>query len=195
MAHILVDAAETRREGKRRKKHAVWKFALRMSMQRSSGFPHLSEMLATVVTRTHVADPESACDLLSDSIADPASVTEEEATAMGAVFAGILDSEATVSPAAAVERLMQSFAAFEIMRSKHAWFVPMLTTIAPRLQGASVADGVPRASKRNSILPGTFTHAHRFDGLVRGPREYSPAPCWRSMPHAMTCPWWPGSRT
>jgi hypothetical protein len=170
VAHMLVDAAEACKEGKRQKKHTVWKFALRTSVLRSSGFPHLSEMLATVISRTQVTDPESACDLLSDSIADPASVTEEEATTMGAVFAGILDSEEKVSPAAAVDRLMQSFAAFEIMRSKHAWFVPMLTTIAQRLQGASVVDGVPKASKRNSILPGTFTHAHRFDGLVRGPR-------------------------
>jgi hypothetical protein len=144
VGHMLVDAAETSSSGKRETSKTVRTFAQRTTLLRDCGFPHLATMLATIVTGSHVADPDSPSDGSSDTIADPASVTEEEATAMGVVFVDVLDSgraaTPALTPAAAVLKLMETFVALETMGQQHVWFFPMLTTIAERLQGAWVAE-------------------------------------------------------
>ena len=132
-------------------------------MLRAYGFPHLGEMLATVVSRSHVADPGSANDVSSDTILDPSSITEEEATAMGGVFVGILNSGRSATPAlspdAAVLMLVHTFLALDIMTHTHVWLVPMLTTIASRLQGRSIVDRAQtvRMDRGNTIHPGLAT--------------------------------------
>jgi hypothetical protein len=193
VAHMLVDVAETSSGGKRRTKCTVRKFAQRTSMLRASGFPHLCEMLATTVTRSHFANPESAGDLVSDTIANASSVTEEEATAMGGVFLGILNSSSTesivkvqveassrpsprflsprLSPAVATRKLLRTFVALDTMGRKHAWFVPMLTTIALRLQGTSVAD---RARRRSSVVRPEPANGDSGDGFHAVVRTHTP---------------------
>jgi hypothetical protein len=170
VAHMLVDIAETLSGGKREIKSNVRKFAQRTLMLRASGFPHLSAMLTTVVTKSHVYDPDSASDLLSDSFVDPALVTEEEATAMGDVFAGVLrDSGRSAtpapSPATAVRKLIQTFAVLEVMAHKHVWFVPMLETIAGRLHESSVVDRRQSIDRGSSIHPG-LANGNSFDGGI-----------------------------
>jgi hypothetical protein len=153
VAHMLFDAAETSSGGKDQTKQIVRNFALRTTMLHASGFPNLSEMLATAVSRSHVTDLDSASEhVSSETMADPASVTEKEATLMGAVFAGILDSGRTATPAlgpgAAVLKFTEAFVPLSSFGRKHwhVWFVPMLTTIAERLQGTSVVDRSQRES-------------------------------------------------
>jgi hypothetical protein len=156
VAHMLVDSADTSSHNRRESKKTVRKFAERTSMLRALGFP-VSEMLATVVTGSHMVDPDCASDLLSpDSIDDPTLLTEEDATAMGGVFAGILRSGRTatpaLSPAEAVRKLTEAFVALDIMGRKHLWFLPMLRTIAQRLLGMSIVDSVRRASSSNPVI-------------------------------------------
>jgi hypothetical protein len=119
-------------------------------------------------------DPACASDLLSlDSIDDPTLLTEEDATAMGGAFAGILHSGRTatpaLSPAEAVRKLTEAFAALDIMGRKHVWFLPMLRTIAQRLLGMSIVDSVRRASRSSSVIRPT-------DGVRRASRSNAVRP-------------------
>ena len=117
---------------------------------------------------------DSASNLLSDTIADPTLVTEEEATAMGGVFVDIVGSgrSATpaLSPAAAVLKLTQRFIALAIMGHKHVWFLPMLATIAERLQGTFVID----KAHSNLIHPWPAS-VTRFDGRKSSVDHVSPS--------------------
>jgi hypothetical protein len=118
---------------------AIRSFADRTAMLRECGFRHIGDMLAALVTTPAVAWGASEDMLTLTAAKDPAWVTLEQATAIGAMLA--MKMRSTHVPASALPKAVDSQAALCRIKAQHAWFVPMLGTLIAaesRVRGSTV---------------------------------------------------------
>ena len=134
--------------------HAIREFAYRTAMLRDSGFAHIGEMLARLLRTdvqgvpdddtTAIPSPTVATAAVASILApsthsdsehmpqqeaacDPASVTVEQAAAIGSMVAMSLRS--THMPATAIMKVVNKNAVLRTMKSSYVWFVPMLEVL------------------------------------------------------------------
>jgi hypothetical protein len=102
--------------------HAIRTFVNRMAMLRECGF-RMGEFLVALLS----AQPQDAPESGSAMMHDPASVTNEQAAAVGRRLAAKLWQPP--STAAAVRGAVDLQPALRTMRSRYAWFAPMLEVL------------------------------------------------------------------
>jgi hypothetical protein len=134
--------------------HAIREFAYRTAMLRDSGFAHIGEMLARLLSTDVQGVPdddttaipsspvktaafvsilapsthgESEHTRQQDAACDPASVTVEQAAAIGSMVSRRLRS--THMPATALRKVVNTHAVLRTMKSSYVWFVPMLEVL------------------------------------------------------------------
>ena len=125
--------------------HAIREFADRTAMLRDCGFAHIGEMLArllkggldddTTAIPSPTVTPVAAAVVSilvpstpqQDAACDPASVTVEQAAAIGSVVARSLRS--AHMPATALRKVVNKYAVLRTMKSSYVWFVPMLEVL------------------------------------------------------------------
>jgi hypothetical protein len=124
IGHLIVDAAEAAKNSDRASTIAA--FVVKTDMLRECTFAHLDVMLIACMSKQGFT--LVAADVAT---ADPAALTAEEAATIGRGFAATLRLSAT--PREAVDTLLSKYVALGVMAHRHAWFRPMLETIAKRL--------------------------------------------------------------
>jgi hypothetical protein len=127
--------------------HTIREFAFRTAMLRDCGFAHIGEMLARLLSadvRGRSDDDATAIPSTSgktaavvsilapstaqpDAACDPASVTLEQAAAIGSMVARSLRSAHV--PATALRTVVNKCAVLRTMKSSYVWFVPMLEVL------------------------------------------------------------------
>jgi hypothetical protein len=134
--------------------HAIREFAYRTAMLRDCGFAHIGEMLARLLsTDVHGGSDDDTTAISSPTVAtaaivsilapsthgdlehtpqqeaacDPASVTVEQAAAIGSMVARSLCSAQI--PATALRKVVNKDAVLRTMKSSYVWFVPMLEVL------------------------------------------------------------------
>jgi hypothetical protein len=151
---LLIDLVESKPKDLA---HAIRTFANRMAMLRDCGF-RMGEFLVALMSAQASSAPESG----SAVIQDPASVTNEQAAAIGRRLATTQWPHAT---AAAARRAVDLQPTLRTMRSRYAWFVPMLevfvvqaaerrrSTVARRLTSIVTPDVGPEATEETAEEP------------------------------------------
>ncbi len=134
--------------------HAIREFTYRTAMLRNCGFAHIGDMLVrllstdvhggsdddttagpsqTVATAAVVSilAPSTHGDLehtpQQEAACDPASVTVEQAAAIGSMVARSLRSAHI--PAMALRKVVNKYAVLRTMKSSYVWFVPMMEVL------------------------------------------------------------------
>jgi hypothetical protein len=134
--------------------HAIREFAYRTAMLRNCGFAHIGDMLARLLSAdVHGGPDDDATAIVSPTVAtaavvsilapsthgdlehtpqqeaacDPASVTVEQAAAIGSMVARSLRSAHV--PATALRTVVNKCAVLRTMTSSYVWFVPMLEVL------------------------------------------------------------------
>jgi len=143
VGHMLVDLASSNPKDL---PHAIREFANRTAMLRDCGFAHIGEMLARLLkggldddttaipspTVTSVAAAVVSILVPStprqDAACDPASVTVEQAAAIGSMVARSIRS-APMPATAALRKVVNTYAVLRTMKSSYVWFVPMLEVL------------------------------------------------------------------
>ena len=151
VGHMLVDLVS---RNPKDLAHAIREFAYRTAMLRDSGFAHIGEMLARLLsTDVHGGSDEDTTAIPSPTVAtaavgsilapsthgdsehmpqqgaacDPASVTVEQAAAIGSMVARSLRS--AHMPAMALRNVVNKYAVLRTLKSSYVWFVPMLEVL------------------------------------------------------------------
>ncbi len=134
--------------------HAIREFTYRTAMLRNCGFAHIGDMLVRLVsTDVHGGSDDDTTAVPSQTVAtaavvsilapsthgdlehtlqqeaacDPASVTVEQAAAIGSMVARSLRSAHI--PATALRKVVNKFTVLRTMKSSYVWFVPMLEVL------------------------------------------------------------------
>ncbi len=113
---------------------AIREFVHRTAMLRECGLAHIGDMLARLLSADvqgksydgTSAIPTAPVPTTAVGL-DPSSLTEEQAIAIGAAI--VLSVREADMPATGLKRVVESHAVLLAMKSKHAWFAPMLETI------------------------------------------------------------------
>ena len=165
VGHMLHDLASSKPKDLAR---SIREFAHRTAMLRECGFAHIGDMLVAML---------AAGDLLAanvhtmehmpheDAAGDPAFATAEQATALGCVLA---------APASALQQVVGAHSILRTMKTRHAWFVPMLEILLalPEAVDSHRPDRVKRLSA--SVAPQAPVDVSKpnfsFDSVVRSLR-------------------------
>jgi hypothetical protein len=107
--------------------HAVRTFVNRTAMLRECSFCHIGAMLVHMLA---AADAQGSSNQAAIVAADPASVTEKQAMALGIAIASSVQQYHM--PGTALHRVVTSHAALRAMKSRYVWFVPMLEVLTAR---------------------------------------------------------------
>jgi hypothetical protein len=142
LGHLLVDAA-TGAKRTHERAEAITMFVRRTAVLRECEFASLDEMIIAIFA--HANQQQLAKGLgfgrfmtvLAQSVAttNPSALTAEEAATIGQGFKAILRISAT--PSEAVDDTLLKYPALGILEQRHAWFRPMLETIAKRQTASS----------------------------------------------------------
>ena len=136
--------------------HAICEFVDRTAMLRDCGLPHIGDMLVRLLRGDVHGKPGDGTGSISPAPVpptavglDPSALTEEHAVAIGnAIVVSVHDASA---PVAGLKTVVKSHAILEVMKSKYAWFVPMLEVLmAPNV--ASDADAADEESGFSSVV-------------------------------------------
>jgi hypothetical protein len=136
--------------------HAICEFVDRTAMLRDCGFAHIGDMLVRLLRGDVHGKPGDGTVAISPAPVpptavglDPSALTEEHAVAIGsAIVVSVHDASA---PVAGLKTVVKSHAILEVMKSKYAWFVPMLEVLmAPNV--ASDADAADEESGFSSVV-------------------------------------------
>jgi hypothetical protein len=123
VGQMLVDVVEVTKKSDRAS--AIRTFAMRSSMLRECGFANLDAMLiGTLATASLNVRPKDVSTL------DPTALTAAEAETIGRGLECMLRLSATHIEA--VDELLLKYTALGVPTEQHAWFRPMLETIAKR---------------------------------------------------------------
>jgi hypothetical protein len=123
VGQLLVDLVERRPTDP---PHAVREFAYRTAMLRECGLRNIGSMLARLLN----ADAYGPEDDVAIEGLDPSSVTEKQAASIAsAVMLSVYQSH---MPAMALQKVINSQAVTKTMKSRYAWFVPMLEILLNR---------------------------------------------------------------
>jgi hypothetical protein len=110
--------------------HAVREFAGRTAMLRDCGFGHIGAMLTPLLSADVQEGPMAIPSILGPTTAagaDPSSLTEKHAIAIGSAIASGV--EETRMLATALKKVFRAHAVLQVMKSENAWFVPMLEVL------------------------------------------------------------------
>jgi hypothetical protein len=151
VGHMLVDLVSSNPKDL---PHVIREFAYRTAMLRDCGFAHIGDMLARLLSADVQGGPgddttaipstpvetAAAVSILApsahgdlehtpqqDAACDSASVTVEQAAAIGSMVARSLRSGQM--PATALRKVVNKHAALRTMKSSYVWFVPMLEVL------------------------------------------------------------------
>jgi hypothetical protein len=127
VGHLLMDLIESKPKDLT---HAMRTFSNRMAMLRECGF-RIGAFLVALLYSEHAAATPEKNNVLATGSQDPVAVTEEQAAAIGRTLAAAMLPSAT---SVAVHEAVNLHAVLRTMKSKYAWFVPMLETLL--VQGA-----------------------------------------------------------
>ena len=119
VGQLLIDLVESKPDDLA---HAVRTFVNRMAMLRDCGF-RMGQFLVTLLAR----QTSSANDSLAVVLRDPASVTNEQAAAIGGKLAATLCQAGAT--ATALHKAIESHSVLRTMRSRYIWFLPMLEVL------------------------------------------------------------------
>ena len=170
----------TDRVGKIPKKdlpHEIRQFANRTATLRESGCRWMGDMLVAMLAANAQNDSEHLPSASAKTAAtDRASVTVEQATAIGRMLAATRSAH---MPASALRQVVHLNAALRTMTNEHAWFGPMLEVLLVPPEGAE--------SRRHSLMkrisaivtPQAMAHDAsnaNFDSVVRSIHETSHHP-------------------
>ena len=154
--------------------HEIRQFANRTAMLRESGCRWMGDMLVAMLAANAQNDSEHLPSTSAKIAAtDRASVTQEQATAIGRMLAATRSAH---MPASALRQVVHLNAALRTMTSEYTWFGPMLEVLLVPPEGAES----PRRSlmTRHSAIVTPQAVAHdvsnaNFDSLVRSILETS----------------------
>jgi hypothetical protein len=107
--------------------HAIRTFVNCTAMLRNCSFCQIGAMLVPLLQLLTPADAAGSCDDAAGVAADPASVTEKQAMALGSAIASRVHS--AHAQATALHQVVTSHAVLRAMKSDYAWFVPMLEVL------------------------------------------------------------------
>ena len=128
VGNLLLDLVES---NPKELAHAIRTFVNCTAMLRNCSFCQIGAMLVPLLQLLTPADAAGSCDDAAGVAADPASVTEKQATALGSAIASRVHS--AHAQAAALHQVLTSHAVLRAMKSDYAWFVPMLEVLtAPK---------------------------------------------------------------
>ena len=113
--------------------HAVRTFVNRAAMLRECGFCHIDAMLTCLLCATAQCGPADA-----PASIDPSSMTELQAAAIGRAIASSVHG--SHAPIEALKKVVESHAVLGIMRSRFAWFFPMLQVLTARSKKTKSSD-------------------------------------------------------
>ncbi len=156
--------------------HAVREFASRTVMLRDCGFGHIGAMLTRLLGADVQDGPTTNPSILGATKAagaDPSSLTEKHAIAIGSAIASSV--EATRMLATALRKVFRAHAVLQVMKSEHAWFVPMLEV----LMAHKVAK--PRESVRVKRLSSRVAAVAPIPTISDGPDEVHEESCFNSV--------------
>ena len=204
VGHMLVDLASSNPKDL---PHAIREFAYRTAMLRDCGFARIGDMLArllsadvhggsdddttaisspTVATAAVVSilAPSTHADLehtpRQEAACDPASVTVEQAAAIGSMVARSL--RAAHMPATALRKVVNKYAVLRTMTSSYVWFVPMLEvlTVHKAKQARRSTLGKPLRSIVAAEAPSSNVEADEADEES----SFSSVVCMAQCPYA-----------
>jgi hypothetical protein len=170
VGHLLLNMVERASGSAKELPHRIRRFCQQVAMLRDCGFPLFSAMLRALVS----FDIRSGPDHLAVA-AEPALITEEQATAVGRMLMSAVCEQP--GNAFVVDNFVLVYAALRTMKQKFPWFVPMLKTITLRRLGGvatSQMDTRQRLSRLgtlfghgNAIAPQQVSCQQSFDLVVR----------------------------
>jgi hypothetical protein len=96
-------------------------------MLRDCGFAHIADMLVRLLSADVQGGPDDEHTPQQDAACDPASVTVEQAAAIGSMVARSLRS--AHMPAMALRNVVNKYAVLRTLKSSYVWFVPMLEVL------------------------------------------------------------------
>jgi hypothetical protein len=105
--------------------HAIRGFANRTAMLRDCNLRHMGDMLVATLAANGHSDSKLAPN--ENEAENPALVTAEQATAIGAMLAARTRSSEV--PAIALHQVMHSHPILREMKMQHLWFSPMLEVV------------------------------------------------------------------
>jgi hypothetical protein len=160
VGHMLHDLVSSKPKDPAR---SIREFAHRTAMLPGCGFAHIGDMLvAMLAANAHTMEHVPR----EDAAGDPAFATAEQATALGCVLA---------APASALQQVVGAHSILRTMKTRHAWFVPMLEILLEAVDSHR-PDRVKRLSA--SVAPQAPVDVSkpnfRFDSVVRAPFEAFP---------------------
>jgi hypothetical protein len=141
--HLLMDVEESKPTDL---PHSVRTFTNRMAMLRECSFPHIGEMLVSLLA--YDVRHASKDAVAPASSHDAPSMTLEQAATIGRTIASRIASS-PFAPATAVHALVNSHYFLRGMSSACAWFVPMLDAIVDRKAGVH---SLSRMKRTGSIV-------------------------------------------
>jgi hypothetical protein len=143
VARLLMDLADSKPKDLA---HTIRELANRTAMLRECGFRHMGDFLVSMLAASVVPSEHSDSEHAPPSVAqvaaqDPASVTAEQATAIGRMLA-------TKTRSVTAFKLRQAVDLNPVlitMKSRHVWFVPMLEVLlVPREAADSHRSSIAR---------------------------------------------------
>ena len=136
IARLLMDLGDSKPKDLA---HTIREFANRTTMLRECGFRHVGDLLVSMLCEH--SDSEHAPPSVAQVAAqDPASVTAEQATAIGRMLATKTRSSVT-----ALRQAVDLNPVLIAMKSQHVWFVPMLEVLlVPREAADSHRSSIAR---------------------------------------------------
>ena len=122
VGHMLVDLVSSNPKDPAR---AIRELADRTAMLRDCGFAHIGEMLMRLLSTDVQGGPDD--DTTAAAGLDPSSLTEKQGIAIGSAIASSVHQAHAL--AGGLKMVVQSHAVLRAMKSKYAWFTPMLEVI------------------------------------------------------------------
>jgi hypothetical protein len=168
-------------------------------MLRECGFAHVGDMLVAMLAAIAHSDAALVPPLgASLAVPDPASIAVEMATAIGGMLAARARSSHVeadalhdvprrqISPdpsslATALHDAVDSFPILRTMKTRHAWFVPMLEVLLALPEAANSRRSSIARRLTTSVTPQATVDVPSFDSVVRPPSE--PAASHRRRAH------------
>lgn len=188
VGHLLLDLVKSKPKDLA---HAIREFANRTAMLRECGFGHIGDMLVAMLEAGAHSDSEQAPPAAAHLAAqDAASVTAEQATAIGRMLA--TRTRSSLVPASELRELVDLHAIFRTMK-KYAWFVPMLEVLLAPPESELRR---PSIMRRLSAVVNPEATAHDvsnaiFDSVVRPIRAASqPRSAHRARRHTLNVGVW-----
>jgi hypothetical protein len=171
VAHLLMDLVH----GKPKElPPAIRDFANCTAMLRECGFSHVGEMLVAMLVPNAHANSEHVPK--EDAAGDPAFATAEQATALGGMLAA--GAHSSQAPAMALQQVIDLHSILRTMKTRHAWFVPMLEVLLALPEAANSRR--PTIARRLTATVTALSMVHdppsnaSFDSVVRSAGDRIP---------------------